>query len=70
MDGDERLEVPVDDDSLPFDLATTTIEDGEVVLAEDESAALQSFHERVLEEIGEESLAGLSRTRDTDAERR
>ena len=41
-----------------FGLATLSASD--VVLAEDESAALQSFHDRVLEEIGEESLAGLS----------
>jgi ATP-dependent Lhr-like helicase len=41
-----------------FGLATLSASD--VVLAEDESAALRSFHERVLEEIGEESLAGLS----------
>ncbi|MBZ6493432.1 ATP-dependent helicase [Natrinema longum] len=41
-----------------FGLATLSASD--VVLAEDESAALQSFHERVLEEIGEESLAGLT----------
>ncbi|SER78971.1 ATP-dependent helicase [Natrinema salaciae] len=41
-----------------FGLATLSASD--VVLAEDESAALQSFHERVLDEIGEESLAGLT----------
>ncbi|MGQ3410950.1 ATP-dependent helicase [Natrinema sp. LN54] len=41
-----------------FGLATLSASD--VVLAEDESAALQSFHEHVLEEIGEESLAGLT----------
>ncbi|WP_455449176.1 ATP-dependent helicase [Natrinema thermotolerans] len=41
-----------------FGLATLSASD--VVLAEDESAALQSFHERVLEEIGEESLAGIT----------
>ncbi|MFC6717992.1 ATP-dependent helicase [Natrialbaceae archaeon GCM10025810] len=41
-----------------FGLATLSASD--VVLAEDESAALQSFHEHVLEEIGEESLAGLA----------
>ncbi|MFC4987923.1 ATP-dependent helicase [Saliphagus infecundisoli] len=43
-----------------FGLATLSASD--VVLAEDESAALQAFHEHVLEEIGEESLAGLSGT--------
>ena len=47
-----------------FGLATLSASD--VVLAEDESAALQSFHERVLEEIGEESLSGLSKARDAD----
>ncbi|WP_226480217.1 ATP-dependent helicase [Natrinema amylolyticum] len=41
-----------------FGLATLSASD--VVLAEDESAALQSFHERVLDEIGDESLAGLT----------
>ncbi|OAQ54789.1 hypothetical protein HTG_04275 [Natrinema mahii] len=41
-----------------FGLATLSASD--VVLAEDESAALQSFHDRVLEEIGEESLAGIT----------
>ncbi|AGB38527.1 ATP-dependent helicase [Natronococcus occultus] len=41
-----------------FGLATLSASD--VVLAEDESAALQAFHERVLEEIGEESLRRLS----------
>ncbi|WP_226007510.1 ATP-dependent helicase [Natrinema salinisoli] len=41
-----------------FGLATLSASD--VVLAEDESAALQSFHERVLEEIGDESLDGLT----------
>ncbi|RZV11246.1 Lhr family ATP dependent helicase [Natrinema hispanicum] len=51
-----------------FGLATLSASD--VVLAEDESAALQSFHEHVLEEIGEESLVGLSTTRDADSQRR
>jgi len=51
-----------------FGLATLSASD--VVLAEDESAALQSFHEHVLEEIGEESLAGLSTTRDADSHSR
>ncbi|MDS0475569.1 ATP-dependent helicase [Natrinema sp. 1APR25-10V2] len=41
-----------------FGLATLSASD--VVLAEDESAALQAFHEHVLEEIGEESMAGLT----------
>ncbi|WP_254524826.1 ATP-dependent helicase [Natrinema caseinilyticum] len=41
-----------------FGLATLSASD--VVLAEDESAALQAFHDHVLEEIGEESLAGLA----------
>ncbi|ADB61739.1 DEAD/H associated domain protein [Haloterrigena turkmenica DSM 5511] len=41
-----------------FGLATLSASD--VVLAEDESAALQAFHEHVLEEIGEEALRGLS----------
>ncbi|QSW99594.1 ATP-dependent helicase [Haloterrigena alkaliphila] len=41
-----------------FGLATLSASD--VVLAEDESAALQAFHDHVLEEIGEESLQGLS----------
>ncbi len=41
-----------------FGLATLSASD--VVLAEDESAALQAFHEHVLEEVGEESLSGLT----------
>ncbi|WP_254531202.1 ATP-dependent helicase [Natrinema gelatinilyticum] len=41
-----------------FGLATLSASD--VVLAEDESAALQAFHDHVLEEIGDESLAGLT----------
>ncbi|GAB3029310.1 ATP-dependent helicase [Natronobiforma cellulositropha] len=40
-----------------FGLATLSASD--VVLAEDEAAALQAFHEHVLEEIGEDALAGL-----------
>ncbi|WP_435358701.1 ATP-dependent helicase [Haloarchaeobius sp. DFWS5] len=39
-----------------FGLATLMASD--VVLAEDESAALQTFHERVVEEIGDDSLPG------------
>ncbi|WP_435333137.1 ATP-dependent helicase [Haloarchaeobius sp. TZWWS8] len=39
-----------------FGLATLMASD--VVLAEDESAALQAFHERVLDEIGDEEAAG------------
>ncbi|QLG48719.1 ATP-dependent helicase [Natrinema halophilum] len=41
-----------------FGLATLSASD--VVLAEDESAALQAFHDHVLEEIGRESLTGLT----------
>ncbi|WP_290812122.1 ATP-dependent helicase [Halovivax sp.] len=44
-----------------FGLATLSASD--VVLAEDESAALQSFHDRVLAEIGDGSIAGV-RTED------
>ncbi|WP_267639907.1 ATP-dependent helicase [Haloarchaeobius amylolyticus] len=39
-----------------FGLATLMASD--VVLAEDESAALQEFHQRVLDEIGEDSMTG------------
>ncbi len=41
-----------------FGLATLSASD--VVLAEDESAALQAFHEHVIEEIGEQSVRGLA----------
>ncbi|ELY93944.1 ATP-dependent helicase [Natrialba hulunbeirensis JCM 10989] len=41
-----------------FGLATLSASD--VVLAEDESAALQAFHEHVLDEIGDESVRELS----------
>ncbi|ELZ05387.1 ATP-dependent helicase, partial [Natrialba chahannaoensis JCM 10990] len=41
-----------------FGLATLSASD--VVLAEDESAALQAFHEHVLDEIGDESIRELS----------
>ena len=41
-----------------FGLATLSASD--VVLAEDESAALQDFHERVLDRIGEGSVQGLA----------
>jgi ATP-dependent helicase Lhr and Lhr-like helicase len=41
-----------------FGLATLSASD--VVLAEDESAALQAFHAQVLEELGDDALRGLS----------
>jgi ATP-dependent helicase Lhr and Lhr-like helicase len=41
-----------------FGLATLSASD--VVLAEDESAALQAFHAQVLEELGEDAMRGLS----------
>ncbi|WP_255168224.1 ATP-dependent helicase [Natrononativus amylolyticus] len=56
-------EVAVDrtlvDSPTPRAFGLATLSASDVVLAEDESAALQAFHEHVLSEIGEESLSGL-----------
>ncbi|MFA9417808.1 ATP-dependent helicase [Natrinema sp. HArc-T2] len=65
--GDLDLSRHLLDSPTPRAFGLATLSASDVVLAEDESAALQSFHEYVLEEIGEESLSGLSTTRDTDS---
>jgi len=58
--GDLEITRQLLDSPTPRAFGLATLSASDVVLAEDESAALQSFHERVLEEIGEESLAGLT----------
>ncbi|WP_247002117.1 ATP-dependent helicase [Halosolutus gelatinilyticus] len=58
--GEIDVERRLVDSPTPRAFGLATLSASDVVLAEDESAALQAFHEHVLEEIGEESLAGLS----------
>ncbi|TMT87358.1 ATP-dependent helicase [Haloterrigena sp. H1] len=65
--GDLALSRQLLDSPTPRAFGLATLSASDVVLAEDESAVLQSFHEHVLAEIGEESLAGLSTTRDADS---
>ncbi len=57
--GDLEVTRHLVDSPTPRAFGLATLSASDVVLAEDESAALQAFHEHVLEEIGEESLAGL-----------
>ncbi|ARS90162.1 ATP-dependent helicase [Natrarchaeobaculum aegyptiacum] len=59
-DGDVAVECQLLDSPTPRAFGLATLSASDVVLAEDESAALQSFHEHVLEEIGEESLSSLA----------
>ncbi|WP_049921282.1 ATP-dependent helicase [Halopiger djelfimassiliensis] len=59
-DGEIVVERHLVDSPTPRSFGLATLSASDVVLAEDESAALQAFHEHVLEEIGEESLRGLS----------
>ncbi|MXV62744.1 ATP-dependent helicase [Natronorubrum sp. JWXQ-INN-674] len=58
--GDLAVERHLFDSPTPRAFGLATLSASDVVLAEDESAALQAFHEHVLEEIGNESLQGLS----------
>ncbi|NKE36428.1 ATP-dependent helicase [Natronococcus sp. JC468] len=58
--GELAVERQLLDSPTPRAFGLATLSASDVVLAEDESAALQAFHERVLEEIGEESLRRLS----------
>ncbi|MHC3439102.1 ATP-dependent helicase [Natrialbaceae archaeon A-gly3] len=58
--GDLEVTRQLVDSPTPRAFGLATLSASDVVLAEDESAALQAFHEHVLEEIGEESLAGLT----------
>jgi len=67
--GDLELSRQLLDSPTPRAFGLATLSASDVVLAEDESAALQSFHEHVLAEIGKESLAGLSAAQDTDDRR-
>ncbi|AHF99944.1 helicase [Halostagnicola larsenii XH-48] len=60
IDGGELVvERQLLDSPTPRAFGLATLSASDVVLAEDESAALQNFHEHVLEEIGEESVRGL-----------
>ncbi|GAB7020007.1 ATP-dependent helicase [Halostagnicola bangensis] len=60
IDGGElAVERQLLDSPSPRAFGLATLSASDVVLAEDESAALQNFHEHVLEEIGEESVRGL-----------
>ncbi|ELY56453.1 ATP-dependent helicase [Natronococcus amylolyticus DSM 10524] len=58
--GELSVERQLLDSPTPRAFGLATLSASDVVLAEDESAALQAFHERVLEEIGDESLGRLS----------
>ncbi|WP_254768988.1 ATP-dependent helicase [Salinilacihabitans rarus] len=58
--GEIDVERTLLDSPTPRAFGLATLSASDVVLAEDESAALRAFHERVLEEIGEESLSGLA----------
>ncbi|KDE59356.1 helicase [Halostagnicola sp. A56] len=57
--GELAIERQLLDSPTPRAFGLATLSASDVVLAEDESAALQHFHEHVLEEIGEESVRGL-----------
>ncbi|AEH37068.1 ATP-dependent helicase [Halopiger xanaduensis] len=59
-EGEIAVERQLLDSPTPRAFGLATLSASDVVLAEDESAALQAFHEHVLEEIGEESLQGLA----------
>ncbi|ELY52038.1 ATP-dependent helicase [Natronolimnohabitans innermongolicus] len=58
--GDLEVERQLLDSPTPRAFGLATLSASDVVLAEDESAALQAFHEHVLEEIGEEKLFELN----------
>ncbi|TYL39130.1 helicase [Natronococcus pandeyae] len=58
--GELAVERQLLDSPTPRAFGLATLSASDVVLAEDESAALQAFHEHVLEEIGEGSLRGLA----------
>ncbi|NGM67669.1 ATP-dependent helicase [Natronolimnobius sp. AArcel1] len=58
--GDLIIERHLVDSPTPRAFGLATLSASDVVLAEDESAALQAFHEHVLEEIGTESMQGLA----------
>ncbi|APW98028.1 helicase [Halobiforma lacisalsi AJ5] len=58
--GDIDVERHLVDSPTPRAFGLATLSASDVVLAEDESAALQAFHDRVLEEIGDDSLPGVA----------
>lgn len=58
--GDIAVERTLLDSPTPRAFGLATLSASDVVLAEDESAALQAFHEHVIDEIGDESLRELS----------
>ncbi|MFC4438819.1 MULTISPECIES: ATP-dependent helicase [Natrialbaceae] len=58
--GELTVERRLVDSPTPRAFGLATLSASDVVLAEDESAALQAFHEHVLEEIGEGALRGLA----------
>ncbi|MEY7848618.1 ATP-dependent helicase [Natrarchaeobius sp. A-rgal3] len=58
--GDLDVERRLLDSPTPRAFGLATLSASDVVLAEDESAALQALHDHVLDEIGDESLRGLS----------
>ncbi|RQG91305.1 ATP-dependent helicase [Natrarchaeobius halalkaliphilus] len=60
--GEIELERQLFDSPTPRAFGLATLSASDVVLAEDESAALQAFHERVLSEIGADSVSGLVST--------
>jgi ATP-dependent Lhr-like helicase len=54
-DGGLSIEYERVDSPSPLSFGLATLSASDVVLAEDESAVLKEFHDRVLETIGEES---------------
>ncbi|APX96771.1 ATP-dependent helicase [Natronorubrum daqingense] len=58
--GDLSVERQLFDSPSPRAFGLATLSASDVVLAEDESAALQAFHDHVLEEIGEQSLPDIA----------
>ncbi|SEH15981.1 ATP-dependent helicase Lhr and Lhr-like helicase [Natronorubrum sediminis] len=58
--GDLSVERHLFDSPSPRAFGLATLSASDVVLAEDESAALQAFHDHVLEEIGEQSLPDIA----------
>ena len=62
--GEIAVERQLLDSPTPRAFGLATLSASDVVLAEDEDAALRAFHDRVLEEIGEESVRGLTAGQD------
>ena len=57
-DGDLSVEHRVVDSPSPLAFGLATLVDSDTVIADDESAVLQEFHARVMEEIGETPRSG------------